>query len=164
MEPLESTSLHLIQYGILRLLALFPGKDMSPLLAEEYNALTSAEYERIRDFLILHYKATERRGDDFWRYCANMEIPDRLQYKIDHFRSHGIIVSDERELFTNPSWIAVLIGQGVIPERAPALSGLRDGVPVTERMSQIRSAMTEAVGAMPSHEAFIAGYCASDLQ
>lgn len=164
MEPLESTSLHLIQYGILRLLALFPGKDMSPLLADEYNTLTGAEYDRIRDFLILHYKATERRDDEFWRYCANMPIPDRLQYKIDHFRSHGLIVSDERELFSNPSWIAVLIGQGIEPERAPALSGLRRDVPVAERMVQIRAAMTEAASAMPSHREFLNAYCKSDLQ
>ena len=164
MEPLESTSLHLIQYGIMRLLAMFPAKDMSPLLRDEYNALTTAEYERIRDFLILHYKATERRDSEFWRYCANMEIPDRLQYKIDHFRSHGMIVSDERELFSNPSWIAVYIGQGIVPERAPALSGLRRGVPVAERMDQVRSAMKEAVAAMPGHNQFIESYCKSALQ
>jgi len=164
MEPLESTSLHLIQYGIMRLLALFPGKDMSPLLAEEYNALTAAEYERIRDFLILHYKATERRDDEFWRYCAGMEIPDRLKYKLEHFRSHGIIVSDERELFANPSWIAVLIGQNVKPARAPALSGLKQSPIVPERMKQIRSAMTEAVAAMPEHRSFIDAYCRSALQ
>lgn len=164
MEPLESTSLHLIQYGIMRLLALFPDKDMSPLLADEYNTLTTAEYERIRDFIVLHYKATERRDDGFWKYCAEMEIPDRLQYKIEHFRSHGIIVSDERELFSNPSWIAVMVGQNIIPERAPALSGLRDATIVRERMMQIRSAMTEAVGAMPDHRTFINSYCHSDLQ
>lgn len=164
MEPLESTSLHLIQYGIMRLLALFPDRQMSPLLAEEYNALTSAEYERIRDFLVLHYKATERRDDDFWRHCADMEIPDRLKYKIEHFRSHGLVVSDERELFTNPSWIAVLIGQNVIPTRAPALSGLKQSDIVPERMRQIRAAMEEAVAAMPDHRSFIDAYCKSALQ
>jgi tryptophan 7-halogenase len=164
MEPLESTSLHLIQYGILRLLALFPAKDMSPLLADEYNALTTAEYERIRDFLILHYKATERRDSAFWRYCADMSIPDRLQYKIDHFRTHGMIVSDERELFSNPSWIAVLIGQNIIPQRAPALSALRAGATATDRMIEVRRAMEEAVRAMPSHAEFINGYCRSALQ
>ncbi|MBA3069637.1 MAG: tryptophan 7-halogenase [Hyphomonas sp.] len=164
MEPLESTSLHLIQFGILRLLALFPDMDMSPLLADEYNALTGAEYERIRDFLILHYKATERRDDEFWTYCANMQIPDRLQYKIDHFRSHGIIVSDERELFSNPSWIAVMVGQGIMPGRAPALSGLRPAGPASERMADIRAAMMEAAEAMPGHRAFIDDYCRSDLQ
>lgn len=164
MEPLESTSLHLIQYGIMRLLALFPDKAMSPLLAEEYNALTHAEYERIRDFLILHYKATERRESSLWEYTANMEIPDRLAYKIDQFRSHGMLVSDERELFNNPSWIAVYIGQNIVPEKAPALSALRPNVPVAQRMTQIRKAMGEAVEAMPGHRQFIDGYCRSTLQ
>ncbi|MEQ9316711.1 MAG: tryptophan 7-halogenase [Henriciella sp.] len=164
MEPLESTSLHLIQYGIMRLIALFPDAGMSPLLQEEYNALTIAEYERIRDFLILHYKATERRDDEFWRYCADMDIPDRLQYKIDHFQTHGMIVSDERELFNNPSWIAVYIGQGIHPKRAPALSGLRQHVPVSERMKQVRDAMDSAVAALPTHEEFLARYCKSALQ
>ena len=164
MEPLESTSLHLIQYGIMRLIALFPDKDMSPLLVEEYNALTGAEYERIRDFLILHYKATERDDAELWRYCANMPIPDRLQYKIDHFRNHGAIVSDERELFHNPSWIAVYLGQNIIPRRAPALARMRSGVPVADRLAAIRSAMKESVDAMPSHEAFLAAYRKSAQQ
>lgn len=164
MEPLESTSLHLIQYGIMRLLALFPTKKMSPLLAEEYNALTTAEYERIRDFLILHYTATQRDDSEFWRYCANMQIPDRLQYKIDHFRSHGMVVSDERELFHNPSWIAVYLGQDIFPERAPAMTHHRGDVPVQDRMRAIRQAMTQAVEAMPTHEAFIDRYCKSALQ
>lgn len=164
MEPLESTSLHLIQYGIMRLIALFPDKDMSPLLAEEYNELTGAEYERIRDFLILHYKATERDDSDLWRYCSSMSIPDRLQYKIDHFRTHGVIVSDERELFHNPSWIAVYLGQNIMPERAPALARMRTNVPVVDRLSAIRSAMKESVDAMPTHEAFLARYRKSAQQ
>lgn len=164
MEPLESTSLHLIQYGIMRLLALFPDRAMSPLLADEYNALTIAEYERIRDFLILHYTATQRDDDAFWRYCANMPIPDRLCYKIDHFRTHGMIISDERELFHNPSWIAVYLGQDIVPERAPAMTRHRPDVPVEQRMQQIRSAMAQAVEAMPTHDAFIDRYCKSAAQ
>jgi tryptophan 7-halogenase len=161
MEPLESTSLHLIQYGILRLLALLPDAAMSPLLAREYNAQSSTEYERIRDFLILHYKATERDDSELWRYCAAMPIPDSLQYKIDHFRAHGMLVADERELFANPSWIAVYLGQGIVPQRAPALAMMRDDVPVAERLAQIRSAMDAAVAAMPSHGDFIARHCAA---
>jgi tryptophan halogenase len=161
MEPLESTSLHLIQYGILRLIALLPDSTMSPLLAREYNAQTSLEYERIRDFLILHYKASERDDSELWRYCSSMPIPDSLQYKIDHFRSHGMLVSDERELFANPSWIAVYLGQGITPDRAPALAMMREGVPVAERLIQIRAAMAEAVAAMPSHAEFIARHCAA---
>lgn len=161
MEPLESTSLHLIQYGILRLIALLPDAAMSPLLAREYNAQTSTEYERIRDFLILHYKAGERDDSELWRYCAAMPIPDSLQYKIDHFREHGMLVADERELFANPSWIAVYLGQGIVPTRAPALAQMRDGVPVAERMAQIAGAMEAAVAAMPSHGEFVARHCAA---
>lgn len=161
MEPLESTSLHLIQYGVLRLIALLPDTAMSPLLSREYNAQTTSEYERIRDFLILHYKASERDDSELWRYCAAMPIPDSLQYKIDHFRSHGMLVSDERELFANPSWIAVYLGQGIVPERAPTLAAMRGGVPVGERLTQIGRAMAEAVAAMPSHGDFIARHCAA---
>lgn len=161
MEPLESTSLHLIQYGILRLLALLPDSAMSPLLAREYNAQTSREYELIRDFLILHYKASERDDSELWRYCAAMPIPDSLQYKIDHFRTHGMLVADGQELFANPSWIAVYLGQGITPRQAPALSRMRPGVPVAERMAQIAQAMEAAVAAMPEHGEFIARHCAA---
>jgi tryptophan halogenase len=161
MEPLESTSLHLIQYGILRLIALLPDAAMSPLLAREYNAQTAREYELIRDFLILHYKATERDDSELWRYCAAMPIPDSLQYKIDHFRTNGMLVADGQELFANPSWIAVYLGQGITPARAPALAHMREGVPVAERLAQIRTAMDEAVAAMPSHGEFIARHCAA---
>jgi tryptophan halogenase len=161
MEPLESTSLHLIQYGILRLIALLPDSAMSPLLSREYNAQTALEYERIRDFLILHYKASTRNDSELWRYTAAMPIPDSLQYKIDHFRSHGMLVSDERELFANPSWIAVYLGQGILPNRAPALAMMREGVPVAERLTQIRAAMADAVAAMPSHADFIVRHCAA---
>ena len=156
MEPLESTSLHLIQYGILRLLALFPDSEMSPLLAQEYNAQTSAEYERVRDFLILHYKATSRDDGELWRYCSAMQIPDSLQYKIDHFRNYGLLVAHEHELFNNPSWIAVYLGQDVEPIRAPAIADMRSEVPVTDRLSDISHAMKTAVSAMPSHADFIA--------
>ncbi|AOL95617.1 tryptophan halogenase family protein [Porphyrobacter sp. LM 6] len=161
MEPLESTSLHLIQYGILRLIALLPDSTISPLLSNEYNAQTAREYELIRDFLILHYKASERDDSELWRYCAAMPIPDSLQYKIDHFRSHGMLVADGQELFANPSWIAVYLGQGIVPDRAPALATMRSQVPVAERMGQIARAMDEAVAAMPSHGEFIARHCAA---
>ncbi|QFT77332.1 tryptophan halogenase family protein [Erythrobacter sp. THAF29] len=163
MEPLESTSLHLIQYGILRLLALMPDREMSPLLAREYNSQTTAEYERIRDFLILHYKATTRDDAELWRYCSAMEIPETLQYKIDHFRNHGMIVSDERELFANPSWIAVYLGQDIVPERAPAMAQMRGQVPVADRMRAIAQAMEDAVAEMSAHGDFLARHCRSPI-
>lgn len=163
MEPLESTSLHLIQYGILRLIALLPDREMSPLLAREYNAQTQIEYERIRDFLILHYKATTRDDAELWRYCSAMDVPASLQYKIDHFRNHGMLVADERELFANPSWIAVYLGQGIVPRRAPAMANMRTQVPVADRLAVIARAMDEAVTEMPDHAAFLARHCASPL-
>lgn len=159
MEPLESTSLHLIQYGILRLIALLPDSAMSPLLSREYNAQTAREYELIRDFLILHYKASTRDDSALWRYTAAMAIPDSLQYKIDHFTAHGMLVADGQELFANPSWIAVYLGQGIVPQQAPALAAMRSQVPVAERLAQVRAAMDEAVAAMPSHADFIARHC-----
>ncbi|NNU15966.1 tryptophan 7-halogenase [Parvularcula sp. ZS-1/3] len=158
MEPLESTSLHLIQYGIMRLLALFPDADMSPLLAQEYNRLTQQEYERVRDFLVLHYHATERRDTELWRYCAHMEIPDSLKYKIDQFRNYGMVVAEDGELFRNPSWLAVYFGQNIVPERAPVMTEMRTGVPVAERLAQVKAAIGDAANEMPSHEDFMAGY------
>ncbi|WP_298334570.1 tryptophan halogenase family protein [uncultured Erythrobacter sp.] len=163
MEPLESTSLHLIQYGILRLIALLPDSVMSPLLAQEYNRQTADEYERIRDFLILHYKATTRDDAELWRYCSAMEIPNSLQYKMDHFREYGMLVSDERELFANPSWIAVYLGQNIVPNRAPAITEMRKAVKVEERFGMIAKAMRSAVEEMPTHADFIARHCPSPL-
>ena len=155
MEPLESTSLHLIQYGVMRLVAMLPDRGMSPLLAGEYNALTRAEYERIRDFLILHYHATTRDDSPFWDHVRTMPIPDRLAEKIAHFRRHGLMVADERELFHNPSWLAVYLGQDIVPDRAPVLSELRDGVPVAQRLDQVKQAIDEAAAAMPAHDAYL---------
>ncbi|UAB78836.1 tryptophan 7-halogenase [Erythrobacter sp. SCSIO 43205] len=163
MEPLESTSLHLIQYGILRLIALLPDRSMSPLLAREYNRQTTGEYERIRDFLILHYKATSRDDAELWRYCSAMEVPETLQYKMDHFREYGMLVSDERELFANPSWIAVYLGQDIVPAKAPAITQMREGVPVAERMQMVASAMDSAVAEMPAHADFLAKFCPSPI-
>ena len=145
----------------MRLIAMFPSKDVSPLLANEYNKLTRAEYERIRDFLILHYTATDREDTEFWRYCKTMNIPASLENKIAHFKSHGMIISDERELFHNPSWIAVYIGQNIIPQRAPAITAMRAGVPVKERLEQVHRAIGEASEAMPPHDDFIRQYCQS---
>ncbi|MCQ8183991.1 tryptophan 7-halogenase [Parvularcula sp. BGMRC 0090] len=161
MEPLESTSLHLIQYGILRLLALLPDQDMDPFLAAEYNRLTAQEYERIRDFLVLHYVATERRDTELWRYCAQTEVPDTLTYKMEQFRRHGVLSAEDGELFRNPSWLAVYLGQGVVPRKAPAVTKLRSGVPSAERIEDVRRAIEAAANDMPMHEDFVARYAAA---
>ena len=160
MEPLESTSLHLIQTGINRLLLLLPDRNHDPLLAEEYNRLTAHEYERIRDFIILHYHANTR-PEPFWQAVANMPIPDELAYKLRHFAANGRIVSRDDELFRNPSWLAVYIGQGIIPASYDRLADARAHVDGAANLARLRAMMREAAQTMPTHEDFIAKHCAA---
>gem|GEM_PF-367068 len=160
MEPLESTSLHLVQSGISRLLALFPDRDFDPLTAAEYNRIGVQEFERIRDFLILHYKLTERDDAPLWRYCAAMPIPDTLQYKIEHFRRYGRLVSEGMELFGNASWLSVHIGQLNWPQRHDPLVDLRD-VDGDAVLARLRQAMVSAAHGLPGHADFIRRHCAA---
>jgi tryptophan halogenase len=159
MEPLESTSLHLVQSGVTRLLALWPDRDFDPLGPAEFNRITIEEYERIRDFLILHYHLTERDDSPLWRECAAMEVPEPLQYKIDHFRRHGRLVATGLELFQNPSWLAVHIGQLNWPERYDPLADERPDVDSAAILAGIRRVAAEAAAAMPSHQAYIDRHC-----
>ena len=158
MEPLESTSLHLIQSGIMRLLALFPDKHFDPLGIDEYNRLTTDEYERIRDFIVLHYKLTTRDDAPLWRYVRDMAVPLELQWKIDHFRRYGRLVSAGPELFLNPSWLAVHIGQFNLPERWDPMTDAR-AVDGDRMLSGLRRVMGEAADAMPTHQAFVDRHC-----
>jgi tryptophan halogenase len=158
MEPLESTSIHLIQAGVSKLLALFPDRNFDPMVIEEYNRITDIEFERIRDFLVLHYKLTERDDSALWRYCANMDIPDTLQFKIDHFRKYGRHVAREMDLFGPPSWLAVHIGQLNIPEQAEPMAELRD-VDARDWLAKLRAAMAAAAQTQPTHREFINQHC-----
>ena len=158
MEPLESTSLHLVQTGILRLLAVWPDRDFDPLGRQEYNRLVADEYERIRDFLILHYHLN-RREEPLWRRCAEMEVPEWLRYRIDHFRSYGRLVSPGIELFQNPNWLAVHIGQLNWPERYEPLVDERAHVDDARALADIRGAVAAAAEAMPTHRQFIERHC-----
>ena len=159
MEPLESTSLHLIQTGITRLLALFPDRDFSPLVRDEYNSITANEWERVRDFLILHYHLTGRTDAPLWQDCASMAVPDTVRHRIAHFRGHGRMVAYGYELFQNPSWLAVHIGQGNFPERWDPLVEQRAHVDAAARLASLRRVIAETSEAMPSHADFIAAYC-----
>ncbi len=158
MEPLESTSLHLIHIGIMRFIALLPRRGDYALSQAEYNRLTHAEYEWIRDFLILHYHANARASGDLWRMTREMEIPDTLTYKLDQWRRNARLVGSSEELFTNPSWLAVLIGQDVIPQSYDSLADLR-GVDAARHLAGLKRVIGEAAGAMPSHAEFVARHC-----
>jgi hypothetical protein len=149
LEPLESTSIHLIQTGLIRLLALFPDRDFAPHVRDEYNRMTRTEWERIRDFLILHYHLNQRTDGAMWRHCANTALPDHLANRIAQFRSHGRLVSDGYELFQNPNWLAVHVGQGNIPMRTDPLVEHRAFVPAAERLRSLRAAIAEVADAAP---------------
>ena len=159
MEPLESTSIHLIQQGITRFLALFPDRRIDPLAVEEYNRKTLFEYETVRDFLILHYHATQRDDTELWRYCGSMPIPDTLQYRIDHFRSSGRLLSTGVELFQNQNWLAILVGQFVMPERYHPLLDQRTKVDGKARLEGLRRVMRQAAEAMPDHRDYLNRHC-----
>jgi len=159
MEPLESTSIHLIQSGVSRLLALFPDRHCDPALSAEYNRQTRFEYERIRDFLILHYRATERSDTPFWRHCGQIGMPESLLRKIELFRSSGQIVRDGEELFTEGSWLQVMLGQGIEPARHHPLADAITPAQLDEFLANIRTLIGRAVEAMPEHARFVAEHC-----
>src|SRR5450631_1963140 len=157
MEPLESTALHLIQANISKILAFFPDRDFDPLVTDEFNRVATNETERIRDFLILHYHLTTR-DEPLWKRCANMSIPDTLQFKIDHFRKFGRLIAREMDLFGPASWTAVHLGQFNIPERLDPLIDFRN-VNGTEYLEKLRAAMHAAAKTMPTHQAYIDRNC-----
>jgi tryptophan 7-halogenase len=158
MEPLESTSIHMIQANISKLIALFPDRDFDQATIDEFNRISTNETERIRDFLILHYKLTQRDDSELWRYCANMSIPDTLQWKIDHFRRNGRLMALEMDLFAPPSWLAVHIGQFNIPQSTDPLIDHR-GLDAREWMGKLRAAMEAAAQQQPTHQQFIDKHC-----
>jgi tryptophan halogenase len=159
LEPLESTSIHLIQKGLTHLLNLFPGRNCARVVADEFNRLAIAEYERIRDFIILHYKATTREDAPLWQYCANMQIPEALDYKIRQFRNSGRIVRYGGELFAASNWLAVLMGQQLWPEHYDPLMDQRDVAAVQANLRGVLRTIRQAVDAAPRHEDYLASHC-----
>jgi tryptophan 7-halogenase len=159
LEPLESTSIHLIQLSITNLIELFPDRRMDPLDAVEYNRVMDREYERVRDFLILHYHATERADTAFWDYCRTMPLPDSLSYRMELFRERGTLATYREGCFLEPSWIAVYLGQRVVPRRYDPFA---DAVPddrLAGHLRSLRRAVSEAARSMPDHREFIGHYC-----
>jgi len=162
MEPLESTSLYLVQSGLIRFVRLFPDLQFDPATIAEFNRQTSFEYERTRDFIVLHYKATERDDSPFWRHCRDMPIPDTLQRKLELFRSNGRFFREDDELFGDESWIQVFLGQGVIPRNYDPMADLKSDAQVTQFLGNIESVIAKCVDVMPTHAEFVARYCPAE--
>ncbi|MBB4659698.1 tryptophan halogenase [Parvularcula dongshanensis] len=159
IEPLESTSIHLIQQGISRFIALMPDTSLPETLRREYNRSMRADFEEVRDFIVLHYKATERNDSPFWDYCRTMDVPDSLQRKIDLFRESGRAFRHGEELFARPSWVAVFLGQNILPSRLHPVASQVPEQKVRQSLSSMRRAITTTADTMPSHEDFLSRYC-----
>jgi tryptophan halogenase len=161
MEPLESTSIHLIQTAIARLIDFFPSGRFSQQDIDEYNRLTRFEYERIRDFIILHYHLNQRTDSPFWVACREMAVPETLQAKLRLFRTHGRIVRENNELFAEVAWLQVMLGQNLEPEGYHPLVDSIGEAEIAEYLSGVHALIARCADVMPDHAAFIARHCAA---
>ncbi|HEX8365303.1 MAG TPA: tryptophan halogenase family protein [Allosphingosinicella sp.] len=159
VEPLESTSIQLIQSGIAKLLALFPDRRFDPRERDEYNRQMQDLFEDVRDFVILHYKATRRDDSDFWNYCRTMDVPDGLAAKLDLWRSKGRVFREGRELFQTASWVAVLLGQGIVPEEHEPSADAIDPELAADALEKMRQSYRRMAEHMPAHADFVARAC-----
>ncbi|MEO0451841.1 MAG: tryptophan halogenase family protein [Pseudomonadota bacterium] len=158
LEPLESTSLFLIQEGISKFISLFPSAEMPETVTREYNRQLEKKFEQVRDFIILHYKATQRDDSEFWRYCRNMDVPETLTQKIELFEEAGRFFRYEDELFSKPSWIAVMLGQNILPRSVDPIVNTVEHEQIANSLNSMKSAMNSAAAKMPTHETFLRKY------
>lgn len=162
LEPLESTSIYLIQIAIMHLLPLLPTRKYDDRLVDEFNLRMDVEYERIRDFLILHYHLNGRDDSELWRYCRDMEVPESLQRKMQLFRHSGVVQQYKDGLFTPPSWLAVYLGQGLTPQH---YSPLADAIPaerLLHELEDLHADIRDRVDEMPKHASLLARYANSE--
>ncbi|WP_457322553.1 tryptophan halogenase family protein [Roseateles sp. P5_E11] len=155
LEPLESTSLSLVIHGISSLVELFPDRKCEPHLVDEYNRRMTRQYESIRDFIILHYKQTQRDDSEFWRYCAAMPIPDTLAHQIETFRRNGRVVILDRDSFGEDSWYSLYLGLGLKPEGLDPLLKQVSEVALREHFQRLHTAVARTVDGMPDHAAYL---------
>jgi tryptophan halogenase len=155
LEPLESTSIHLVQSALSKFIGIFPNFEKFDAEMTRFNYLMDREIEAIRDFIVLHYKATNREDTEFWRYCKNMEIPDSLQQKIDLYRSSGQLYRDGNELFSENSWLSVMEGQGIVPERQSPFCKVIDDQDMATTLRHTEGVVLNCIKTMPSHEDYI---------
>jgi tryptophan halogenase len=161
LEPVESTSIHLAMSSILRLLKLFPQRDIKQSYIDEFNKQSLDEMDRVRNFIILHYHATQRNDSAFWRYCKNMEIPAELAHRIELFRDTGNIPLTEKELFQTDSWSQVMLGQHIVPETYHPIVDMMETEELNRFLEGLKTKVRGEVAQMPSHQSFIDQYCKS---
>jgi tryptophan halogenase len=159
MEPLESTSIHLIMTGVNKLIALLNLDGVTQAQEDAFNRLTAREYARIRDFLVLHYNATERTDSDFWNHCRTMAVPDTLTEKIELFKSNGQIFREEDELFTETSWAAVMMGQGIAMGGHNVMADTLPEPATRKEIDEMEQSIRHVVSQMPQHGDYLARYC-----
>lgn len=159
MEPLESTSLHLVQATISKLFSFFPDRNFAQSDIDEFNRQMHFDYDKIRDFLILHYHATERNDSEFWHYCRTMSVPEELSQKIQQFKASGRIFRFNNEMFSDLSWFEVMLGQGITPQAYHPMVDLFPEAELAKRLEGIRSVIRKSVDYMPSHQSFIEQHC-----
>jgi tryptophan halogenase len=159
LEPIESTSIHLIQRAIVRLLQIFPSRGINQADVDEFNAQAAADIETIRDFIILHYKVTNRRDTPYWHDAATMNVPDFLQHRIDLFRASGRVFRLQNELFAENSWVQVMLGQGVTPSQYHQSADLMGDQELSGFLDGIRDNVNRVVAQLPHHQQYVQRYC-----
>ena len=163
LEPLESTSIHLVIIGITRFMQLFPHTGCDQALEDQYNSVAIDELQKIRDFLILHYHVTRRDDSDFWRYCRSMAIPDSLTHRIELFKENAFAYQGDGELFRVDSWTQVMLGQGIRPRHYHPVVKTMSEVGLKQLLGGIQGAISGAVERMPEHQLFVDHYCKSSM-
>ena len=163
VEPLESTAIHLVQSQIARLINYFPDQGFNPVDIQEYNRQCRFEYERIRDFIILHYKLNQREDSKFWQHCAQMAVPDTLTHKMELYRSHGRLLRIDDELFAELAWLQVMQGQNLVPQGYHPLVDLQSEADTQDYLESVREVIAKCVEVMPDHGAYIAKNCAATV-
>ncbi len=162
LEPLESTSIYLIQTGIAKLINQFPAADFDQQDRDLYNQAIAEEYLSVRDFIVLHYKASQRTDTEFWRYCQAMPIPDSLQQKMDYYQRKGRLILKPNDIFREESWISVLVGQHISPLDCHPLTELKSAEELMLFMQRVKENVQATVDMMPLHSEFIARFCNAD--
>mgnify|MGYP000942283171 FL=1 len=162
LEPLESTSIHLIQRGIIRLLQMFPTQGINQSDMDEFNAQMREEFLFVRDFIVLHYHVTERDDTPFWRQCRDMKIPETLQHRIDLFKDSGRIFQKDNDIFTENSWSQVMLGQGLMPEEFHPIVNMMTDKELENFLNSIKASVNNLVDQLPSHQQFINSYCKAE--